>query len=83
MTTHLTKTGTRAAANTSPELFTNWILSFVEDVLAVSLTYGALKHPVLALTIAATLLIVIVAFASVLIRAIRRRFGRVARRPTG
>lgn len=83
MTTHLTKTGTRAAANTSPEPFSNWILSFGEDVLAVSLTYGALKHPVLALAIAVALLIVIVAFASVLIRAIRRRFGRVARRPTG
>jgi|SRR6185295_7644708 len=81
MTTHLTKTGTRAAANTSPEPFSNWILSFGEDVLAVSIAYGALTHPMLALAIAAALLIVIVAFASVLIRAIRRRFGRVARRP--
>jgi hypothetical protein len=83
MTTHLTKAGTRAAANTSLEPFSNWILSFGEDVLAVSLTYAALKHPVLALAIVTALLIVIVAFASMLIRAIRRRFGRVVRGPTG
>jgi hypothetical protein len=81
MTTHLTKTGTRAAANTSPEPFSNWILSIGEDVLAVSITYGALKHPMFALAIAVALLIVIVAFASVLIRAIRRRFGRLGSRP--
>src|SRR5262245_37479344 len=37
MTTHLTKAGARAAANTSPEPFSNWILSFGEDVLAVSI----------------------------------------------
>jgi hypothetical protein len=45
MTTHLTKTGTRAAANTSPEPFSNWILSFSEDALAVGLTYGAIRPP--------------------------------------
>ena len=78
---HFTKAGTRAVANTSPEPFSNWILSFGEDVLAVSITYGALTHPMLALAIAAALLIVIVAFASVLIRAIRRRFRPVPRRP--
>ncbi|HEY7499895.1 MAG TPA: DUF4126 domain-containing protein, partial [Vicinamibacterales bacterium] len=29
--THLTKAGTRAAANTSPEPFSNWALSLAED----------------------------------------------------
>src|SRR5215212_4683933 len=74
MTTHATKAGTRAAANTSPEPFSNWFLSFGEDVLAVSISYAAMKHPLLALTIAAILLVVIIAFASFLIRAIKRRF---------
>ena len=74
MTTHLTKAGTRAAANTSPEPFTNWLLSFGEDVLAVGISYGALKHPMVALTIAVVLLIVILASASLIVRAIRRRF---------
>src|SRR5262245_43262309 len=45
MTTHATKTGTRAAANTSPEPFSNWALSVGEDALAVTVSYLALKHP--------------------------------------
>jgi len=74
MTTHLTKAGTRAVANTSPEPFSNWALSLGEDVLAVGISYVALEHPMIALAVAIALLIVIGAFASYLIRAIRRRF---------
>jgi hypothetical protein len=74
MTTHLTKAGARAAANTSPEPFSNWALSLGEDVIAIGLSYGALQHPKLALAIAVGLLIAIVAFATVLTRAVRRRF---------
>ena len=75
MTTHLTKAGTRAAANTSPEPFSNWLLSFGEDVLAVGISYGALQHPMIALTIAVALLILILACASLIVRALRRRFA--------
>jgi uncharacterized protein DUF4126 len=82
LTTHATKAGTRAAANTSPEPFSNWFLSIGEDIVAVSLSYGALKHPMVALTVAIVLLLVIVLFASVLIRAIRRRFGGEKRAAT-
>src|SRR5215208_4183164 len=49
MTTHLTKASTRAAANTSPEPFSNWLLSLGEDVVAVGISYGALQHPMVAL----------------------------------
>jgi hypothetical protein len=77
MTTHLTKTGARAAANTSPEPFSNWILSFSEDALAVGLTYGAIRHPDIALAIAVVLLIVIGAFSALIVRFVRRRFRRV------
>jgi hypothetical protein len=75
MTTHLTKAGTRAAANTSPEPFSNWILSFTEDVFVVGLTYFAVQHPLAATAIAVVLLGIIVAFAAVIVRALRRRFG--------
>jgi hypothetical protein len=78
MTTHVTKAGTRAAANTSPEPFSNWLLSLGEDAVAVSISYAALSHPMIALTVAAVLLVVIVACMSFLIRAIKRRFGRPA-----
>ena len=43
--THFTKAGTRAAANTSPEPFSNWILSLSEDVFVVSLGFVALEVP--------------------------------------
>ena len=75
MTTHLGKAGTRAVANTSPEPFSNWALSLGEDALAIGLTYVAIQHPLLALAIAICLLTAIIAFATVLIRAARRRFG--------
>jgi hypothetical protein len=76
MTTHVTKAGTRAAANASPEPFTNWLLSLGEDALAIGLSYGALGHPRLALGIAVVLLVAIVASASLIARAVRRRFHR-------
>jgi Domain of unknown function (DUF4126) len=76
MTTHLGKAGTRAVANTSPEPFSNWALSLGEDAIAIGLTYFAIQHPLLALAIAVILLVAIVACATVLIRAVRSRFGR-------
>jgi uncharacterized protein DUF4126 len=81
LTTHVTKAGTRAAANTSPEPFSNWLLSLGEDFVAVSLSYGALKHPMVALIVAVVLLVAIVLSASFLIRALRRRFA-ARRAPT-
>jgi hypothetical protein len=77
MTTHLGKAGTRAAVNTSPEPFSNWILSIGEDLFVVGLTYIALQYPWLALAVALLFLTAIITCASVLIRALKRR--RVAR----
>jgi hypothetical protein len=73
---HLTKTSTRAAANMSPEPFSNWVLSLSEDVFVVGLGYLALAHPIAALVVAAVLLVVIVLFAAVIIRTVRRWFSR-------
>jgi hypothetical protein len=73
---HLTKAGTRAIANTSPEPFSNWLLSIVEDVFVLGLGYVALQYPLVALAIVLALLVIIMAFAVVLFRAARRRFGR-------
>jgi hypothetical protein len=76
MTTHLTKAGTRAVANTSPEPFSNWALSFAEDIVAVGLTWMAVRHPVLATGVAIVLLAIIVAAGSWILTALRRRFAR-------
>jgi hypothetical protein len=75
---HLTKTSTRAAANASPEPFSNWVLSIGEDLFVVGLGFLALKYPVAALVVAGVLLVLIVVFAAVIIRKVRAWFRRRA-----
>jgi hypothetical protein len=81
---HLTKTSTRAVANTSPEPFSNWILSLGEDLFVVGLGYLALQYPLAALVVAIVLTVLILIFAAVIIRTVRRWFGRrrTINRPT-
>jgi hypothetical protein len=74
--THLSKTGTRAIANTSPEPFSNWILSLGEDAFVVGLGLLALNYPILALAVVVIGIVMIGVFAAVLVRAIRRRWNR-------
>jgi hypothetical protein len=56
LTSHSAKASARAAVNTSPEPFSNWILSFGEDLLAVWLTWMATAHPVATTVIVAALI---------------------------
>ena len=76
---HLTKTSTRAVANTSPEPFTNWALSLGEDAFALGLGYLALTHPLVALGVAVAVLVAILVFSVVIVRTAVRWMGR--RRP--
>lgn len=77
LTSHATKASSRAAVNTSPEPFSNWILSFGEDLLAVWLTWMASAHP-LATTIVVVALLVLSAFLIFhLFRFARRAFQRL------
>ena len=48
---HLTKAGTRAAVNVSPEPFTNWALSLAGDAFVLGLGTLALAYPVAALVV--------------------------------
>ena len=76
--THLTKAGTRAAANTSPEPFSNWILSLSEDVFVVSLGFLALKYPLIAAAVVLVGVVLMIVFATWIARAVRRRWRRRA-----
>jgi hypothetical protein len=78
MTTHVTKAGTRAAVNTSPEPFSNWLLSLSEDAIAIGLSYVALKHPYAAAAIAIVLLVLLITTASFIVAWVRRRVARRA-----
>jgi hypothetical protein len=73
---HLTKTSTRAAANTSPEPFSNWILSFGEDLFVVGLGFLALQYPVVALGVVILLSVLVAIFAVAIVRTVRRWFAR-------
>jgi len=73
---HLTKTSTRAAANASPEPFSNWFLSLGEDVYVVGLGYLAMQHPVVAFIVAVVLLTLIAVFAVVIVRTVQGWFRR-------
>jgi len=72
---HLTKAGTRVMANTSPEPFSNWALSFAEDGFVVGLGVLALAYPVAALALTAVLAGLMAMFAATMVRALRRRWG--------
>jgi hypothetical protein len=56
LTSHGTKASARAAVNASPEPFSNWFLSFGEDILAVWLTWMATAHPLATSIVVAALL---------------------------
>jgi hypothetical protein len=73
---HLTKTSTRAVANTSPEPFTNWALSVGEDAFVLGLGYLALTHPLVALGVALAALVVILTCSVVIVRTAVRWMGR-------
>lgn len=73
---HFTKSGTRAVANTSPEPFSNWILSIGEDAFVLGLGVLALKYPLAAAAVVLAALVLMVLFATWIIRAVKRRWTR-------
>jgi hypothetical protein len=77
LTSHGTKASARAAVNTSPEPFSNWILSFGEDALAVWLTWMATAHPLATTIIVAVLVAVSTYLLYHLFRFARRAFQRL------
>jgi Domain of unknown function (DUF4126) len=76
-TSHAAKTTTRAAANTSPEPFSNVALSLLGDAAVPAMLWLAWEHPlvfwpVLAVAVVVALLLVVVLFK--FLRALLRRF---------
>jgi hypothetical protein len=76
--THFSKAGTRAVANTSPEPFSNWILSLSEDIFVIGLATLALKYPVAAAIVVIVGVILMLVFATWIIRAVRKRWTKPA-----
>jgi uncharacterized protein DUF4126 len=74
---HGTKASARATVNASPEPFSNWVLSFGEDVLAIWLAWMAAAHPVATTIIVAALLALSAFLLYHLFRFARRAFQRL------
>jgi hypothetical protein len=77
LTSHSTKASTRAAVNTSPEPFSNWVLSLGEDALAVWLTWMATVHPTATIVVVVLLLVLAAFLLFYLFRFLRRALQRL------
>jgi len=70
---HATKAATRLVVNSSPEPFSNWLLSFAEDGLVIGLGLLALKFPLAAMGVSLLLIGLIGLMLALVVRAVRRR----------
>lgn len=78
LTSHGTKASARAAANMTPEPFSNWALSFGEDLLAVWLTWFATAHPTVAIIVVTVLVVLSLFLLYHLFRFLRRTLQKLA-----
>jgi len=74
---HFTKAGTRALINTSPEPFSNWTASVMEDVAVVAGLWTALNHPVLFLILLVLFILLLIWLLPRLWRGIKAIFAKL------
>ncbi len=77
--THFTKAGSRLLINTSPEPFTNWTASILEDLVVIGGLWTALHYPLLFLILLALFVGLVVWLLPKLWRALKRLFRRIGR----
>jgi hypothetical protein len=77
--THATKAGTRVMINTSPEPFSNWTVSVLEDVFVILGLWTALNHPVIFLLLLVGFICLIIWMLPKLWRGIKKLFGFIGR----
>lgn len=74
---HVTKAGTRLIVNTSPEPFSNVLVSLAEDAGAIGFSYMSLAYPKTALFLTLLCLFVIGIFMPLILRTVRMLFSAV------
>ncbi len=82
LTSHGAKASTRAAANASPEPFSNWTLSLLEDGVVVFLAWMAAEHPLLTAGIVVVLVILATFVVWKLFGYLRRAIARLRGGPS-
>ena len=78
--THLAKSGARAAINTSPEPFSNWIASFGEDGMLLGGLWLAFRHPLAFLILLGGFLALVIWLVPKVFRFLRRAWWRISGR---
>jgi len=76
LSAHGLKAGTRLAANTSPEPFSNWLLSFGEDFAVAGILWMAARHPLLSLLVAVSVVLAAVLSLGWVLGTLRRLLRR-------
>lgn len=76
---HATKAGTRALINTSPEPFTNWTASVVEDVAVVAGLWTALHYPWVFIALLVVFILLMIWLLPKLWRGIKKVFAFIGR----
>jgi hypothetical protein len=74
---HLTKTGSRAFINTSPEPFSNWAASFGEELAVGTVLWLAFAYPIAALIVLGLLVLLMIWLIPKLWRFVRALIGKV------
>ncbi len=83
LTSHAAKASTRVAVNTSPEPFSNSIVSVLEDGLVAVLVWVAVEHPAVALVVVGVLTLLAIGIVVGLwrtVRAVRARMRQTSLR---
>ena len=80
LTSHAAKASSRVAINTSPEPFSNSIVSVLEDGLVAVVVWLAVEHPAVALGVVAVLTLVAVGIVVALWRTVRSIRSRMRQR---
>jgi hypothetical protein len=78
LSSHGTKAAVRVGANLSPEPVSNWVLSFIEDIIAFVGTLLAVFAPVLIAIVLAIFVVLFLWFFPKVFRAIRKLFSGIA-----
>lgn len=84
-TSHLTKAGGRILINSSPEPFSNWFVSIVEDIAVFAGVWAAIQHPWVFMILLLLFLLLLIwllpkiwAGIKALFQAVRRFFGKTS-----
>lgn len=76
-TSHMVKAGSRVMINTSPEPFTNWTASLLEDIAVITGLFAALHYPIVFIVLFIVFILLSIWLLPKLWKGIKMLFGRI------